>query len=98
VRPVQLSLPSFPVGFMLQASSAIVQPDHFEVGEWGLRAEVEFAGGSFCAFDLAGIEEAAVVDGDELHALLVADRHDGPDHLVYAQDLSRVVRSLVQRR
>lgn len=88
----------FLVGVVFEAFSAVVEPDHFQIGEWGVRAQVELAGGPFRAFDFAGIGEGAVVDGDELHALHVADRHDRPDHLVYAQDFPRVVRPLVQRR
>ena len=88
---------SFPAGVVFEAFSAVVEPDHFEIGERGVGAQVEFAGGPFCAFDFAGIEEAAVVDGDEVHAFHVADRHDRPDHLVDAQDFPRVVRPLVQR-
>ena len=58
---------------------------------------VELASGSFRALDLAVVAEAAVVDGDEVHALHVADRQDGPDGLIDPQDLARVLGPIVLR-
>lgn len=49
---------------------------------------VELASGPFGALYLAVVAEAAVVDGEEVHALHVADRQDGLDGLVDFQDLA----------
>ena len=78
------------------AFAAVVEPEAVEVGE--VAFVVELASGPLCPLDLAVVAEAAVVDGDEVHPLHVADRQDGPDGLVDPQDLPRVLGPVVLRR
>lgn len=85
-------LPLFEAEYAL---AAVVESKVLEVGEVAL--VVELASGPFGTLDLAVVAEAAVVDGDEVHALHVADRQDGLDGLVDPQDLARVLGPVVLR-
>lgn len=57
-----------------------------------------FTIGPLSPFDLAVIEEVAIVDGDELHLLHVADGHDRSDGVVDFHNLAGVLDLLVLGR
>lgn len=75
------------------AASAIIQSQLFEV--WQIDAVIGLSDGPFGPFDLAVVAETAIVDGDQVHSLHVIDREDGTDGVVYSQDLTGVVCSLM---